>query len=107
MRGGLLRFDHAEAHLLSRPRVVLGDELAIAVAEEVGRAVADIEDADLAVADRGHDHRAAHSGPLGVDARGLEHRRVGPLASALETFGDGSLDHIHGHNAGWGLVLYT
>src|SRR6267143_1471276 len=83
--------------------MILGDELRAAVPEQVGRAVADIEDADLAIADRGHDHRAAHPRPLGVVACGFEDRRVGLLARAFEPVEIGTLAAVLREDGGQGV----
>src|SRR2546430_8241648 len=87
----LPRFDQPQADLLGRPGVVLGYELREAVAKEVGRAVAHVEQRYLASPYGRDDHRAAHAQPVGVVLRCHEHGLVGFFAGTLQTLDVGAL----------------
>ena len=83
MRLGLLLGQLAAGHQLAHQRVVAGEALEPAVAQQVGARVADVRDRDLLLADVGGGHRGAHAGALGLGARAVVDAAVGVL------------DHLH------------
>ena len=91
---GLLGRELAAADELGDQRVVLGQLLELAVADQVGARVADVADRDVAVLDERDRHRRAHPRgggvlrlPLVDAAVGLLDQVVDPLLAAAQLGG--------------------
>ena len=81
---GLLLGQAPLAHQLLDERVIVGQALEPAVAQQVGATVADVRDRDLVLADVGGRQRRPHARPLCVAARQL----VDPLVGFADELGE-------------------
>ena len=84
----LLLGQHPRAHLLGHPRVVERHLAQLAVARDVGAAVADVDEVGPPAVDQQRDAGGAHAGQLGVLARVLEDALVRGAYSVGEVVDD-------------------
>ena len=83
--------------------MVLRDQLAAAVAKQVGGTVTHVDQPELAAPNRHDRERAAHARPVGVALRGLVDGGIRLLARLLQAVQVGTFVAILGERSGKGL----
>src|ERR1700682_3868855 len=76
--------EKAGADLLVHERVIVGELVDVALAHQVGAAVADMADEGLTILDQERDAGRGHATHLGIGAAGAEDRRTGGLAGLAQ-----------------------
>ena len=103
VRLGLLLGQLAEPDQVADQRVVVGQALELAVADQVAAGVADVRDRHEVLADVGGRHGRAHARALALGPRALEDAQVGLLDQAHQAdrrrlaVGDARVEDLDGH----------